>query len=66
MAECFESDGVDCPLVDACTLNAALKEALNAFFAVLSSYTIEGLVRTRPDLHRLLGLEAVERPALAS
>ena len=66
MAECFESDEVDCPLVDACTLNAALKEALNAFFAVLSSYTIEGLVRTRPDLHRLLGLEAVERPALAS
>jgi len=66
MAECFESDGVDCPLVDACTLNAALKEALNAFFTVLSSYTIEDLVRTRPDLHRLLGLEVIGRPALAS
>ena len=36
MAECFENDAAECPLVDSCALNSALREALNAFFAVLS------------------------------
>ena len=37
MAECFENDATECPLVDSCALNSALREALNAFFAVLDA-----------------------------
>jgi Rrf2 family transcriptional regulator, iron-responsive regulator len=48
MAECFENDAADCPLVDSCALNEALRKALGAFFEVLESYTIDQLVRARP------------------
>ena len=44
MAECFENDAAECPLIDSCALNSALREALNAFFAVLSRYTIADLI----------------------
>lgn len=46
MAECFKDDGTDCPLVNSCELNSALREALNAFFTVLDKYTIEDLAIT--------------------
>ncbi|MEP4343031.1 MAG: iron-responsive transcriptional regulator RirA, partial [Lentilitoribacter sp.] len=57
MAECFENDASECPLVDSCGLNSALRRALNAFFEVLSEYTIEDLVKARPDINSLLGLD---------
>lgn len=57
MAECFENDAADCPLINACTLNAALRKALNAFFEVLAGYTVADLVRNRPGMNALLGLE---------
>ncbi|MEP0521478.1 MAG: iron-responsive transcriptional regulator RirA [Hyphomicrobiales bacterium] len=57
MAECFEDDAADCPLVGSCALNGALREALNAFFEVLSGYTIDDLVAPNPMLAPLLGLE---------
>ncbi|RCW27347.1 BadM/Rrf2 family transcriptional regulator [Ciceribacter lividus] len=64
MAECFEDDGeIDCPLVDSCGLNAALRRALGAFFEVLAEYTIEDLVKARPHINFLLGLP--EAPAKA-
>jgi len=57
MAECFEDDGeVDCPLVDSCGLNSALRKALNAFFDVLSQYSIDDLVKARPQINFLLGI----------
>lgn len=56
MAECFENDAAECPLVDSCGLNAALRRALNAFFDVLSDYTIDDLVKARPDMKSILGL----------
>lgn len=56
MAECFETGEVDCPLVDSCGLNAALRKALNAFFEVLQQYTIDDLVKARPQINFLLGL----------
>lgn len=58
MAECFENDAVDCPLVDSCALNSALREALNAFFAVLTRHTIKDLVKNPGDVRSLLGIEA--------
>ena len=60
MAECFESDGTDCPLVDSCALNSALREALGAFFDVLGRYTIEDLVKPNPAIGSLLGIEERE------
>lgn len=57
MAECFEDGATECPLVDSCALNAALREALGAFFEVLSKHTIEDLVNARPNVRALLGLD---------
>lgn len=57
MAECFETGEIDCPLVDSCGLNSALRKALNAFFDVLQQYTIDDLVKARPQINFLLGLE---------
>lgn len=59
MAECFKDDGTDCPLVNSCELNSALREALNAFFAVLDKYTIEDLAVNRFRIDRLLGIAEV-------
>lgn len=56
MAECFENDAADCPLVDSCGVNSALRRALNAFFAVLAEYTVDDLVKARPDMKAVLGL----------
>lgn len=57
MAECFDAGEVDCPLIDSCGLNAALRKALNAFFDVLSQYTIDDLVKARPQINFLLGID---------
>ncbi|MBN7807493.1 MULTISPECIES: iron-responsive transcriptional regulator RirA [Agrobacterium] len=57
MAECFEDGAVECPLVDSCGLNSALRKALNAFFEVLTQYSIDDLVKARPQISFLLGLE---------
>jgi Rrf2 family iron-responsive transcriptional regulator len=65
MAECFENDAAECPLLDHCALNSALRRALNAFFDVLADYTIEDLIKARPDINALLGLDELitEEPA---
>lgn len=67
MAECFEDDGeIDCPLVDSCGLNAALRRALNAFFGVLAEYTIDDLVKARPQINFLLGISDFQPKAIAA
>ncbi len=63
MAECFREEGTDCPLVDSCELNAALREALGAFFDVLNKYTISDLAINRHRIDRILGIAALEQPA---
>ncbi|WP_275791023.1 iron-responsive transcriptional regulator RirA [Pararhizobium gei] len=62
MAECFEAGEIDCPLVDSCGLNSALRKALNAFFEVLQQYSIDDLVKARPQINFLLGLDEIVRP----
>ena len=57
MAECFEREDSDCPLVETCKLSAALREALNAFFGVLASHSIDDLARPNDGIGFLLGLE---------
>ena len=59
LAECFE-DGADCPLIGECDLNGALREALGAFFEVLSSYTIADLAQKKRSIRERLGLSALE------
>lgn len=66
MAECFEDGAADCPLVDSCGLNAALRKALNAFFDVLTEYTIDDLVKARPQINFLLGIDVVNLPKVAA
>jgi Rrf2 family transcriptional regulator, iron-responsive regulator len=56
MAECFETDS-DCPLVNDCSLSGALREALDAFFAVLARHTIAELAAARPNIRSLLGID---------
>ncbi|WP_037085318.1 iron-responsive transcriptional regulator RirA [Neorhizobium vignae] len=62
MAECFEEGVAECPLVDSCGLNAALRKALNAFFDVLAQYTIDDLVKARPQINFLLGIDMLHLP----
>lgn len=59
LAECFE-DGADCPLIGECDLNAALREALGAFFSVLEGYSIADLADKRRSLRERLGLTLAE------
>jgi len=58
MAECFDNEEIDCPLVDSCGLNATLHKALDAFFEVLESVTIADL--KRPHDRQRLGLDRLE------
>lgn len=66
MAECFDSDTAECPLIDSCNLNAALREALNAFFEALARHTIADLTRDRSTMRALLQIEGLPPRALAS
>ena len=63
MADCFESDAAECPLVDSCALNSALREALDAFFEVLERHSIADLVKGRPEMRGLLGIDVPLLPA---
>ena len=64
MAECFEAEGSDCPLIDHCALNRALAEALSAFFDVLDNYTVEDLVKQRSSIQQLLGIDLLKEVPL--
>lgn len=66
MAECFENDALECPLIDSCALNEALCKALGAFFEVLESYTIDDLVKARPNVRSLLGIDLLSPRAAAA
>lgn len=66
MAECFENDATECPLVDSCNLNAALREALDAFLNVLMKHSIADMARDRGNMRALLNIDALPPRALAS
>lgn len=65
LAECFGVGEVSCPLVGNCETNAALAEALDAFFNVLGKYTIEDLAKREKVLRDLLDIDDV-KPVAAS
>ena len=66
MADCFDNDEAECPLVDHCALNSALREALNAFFAVLARHSIADLVRQKASVRDLLGIDLLQYRAPAA
>ncbi|MEX6504866.1 iron-responsive transcriptional regulator RirA [Jiella sp. M17.18] len=63
LAECFETGATDCPLIDNCGLNAALRDALNAFLNALGRYSIADLVADSGFMRKRLGLTAESVPA---
>lgn len=60
-AECFDHDSNTCSLARVCRLRGALKEAADAFHAVLDRYTVEDLVHNRRALVTLM--TRARRPA---
>ena len=53
-------DGIDCSspvchIVSVCLLKSALKEAMNAFLAVMDGYTLQDLLANRDELQQVFG-----------
>ena len=61
VAECFAEHGGACTIAPVCRLRGVLREALNAFYAVLDGYTLADLVRNRQALSKVLFFDRVER-----
>lgn len=55
-AACFADDAPPCPIVPACRLRGALREAVDAFYAALDRYTLADLARQPRALSQLRGL----------
>ena len=53
-AECFGSHPDRCRILRACRLKGMLKQAADAFYAVLDRYTLADLVHNRQALARIL------------
>jgi Rrf2 family nitric oxide-sensitive transcriptional repressor len=56
VAECFDRPSNQCRIAGGCGLQAVLKEAIDAFLAVLDRYSLADLVRRKPLLVQMLGL----------
>lgn len=57
LVECFDVETNRCPIASGCGLRAVLKEAIEAYFAVLDRYTLADVVRRRGLLVQLLDLK---------
>jgi len=55
-AECFSNHPDGCRIHRSCRLKPVLKEATDAFYAVLDRYTLADLVRNGPALAKILHL----------
>jgi Rrf2 family nitric oxide-sensitive transcriptional repressor len=67
---CLQGKAGYCRIEECCVLRRALRDATNAFLAVLDGYTLEDLLRPRRALARLLDIDttgpaAKTRPAAA-
>jgi Rrf2 family nitric oxide-sensitive transcriptional repressor len=63
LADCFQAEGCDCPLAGNCRMTGILKEALQAFLAVLDRYSLADLVDDPVTLRRLLGQPPLQSAA---
>lgn len=53
-AECFDADSNHCSITRVCRLQGVLREAVDAFYAVLDRYTLADLMNNRAALARVL------------
>jgi Rrf2 family nitric oxide-sensitive transcriptional repressor len=58
VVECFDKDANACVITGGCGLQAILKQALNAWFAVLDRYSLADVVRRKSVLVQLFGWDA--------
>lgn len=56
LLECFDRSSAACPITSACKLKRTLREARDAFLAVLDATTLAELLENGPALGRLLPL----------
>jgi Rrf2 family nitric oxide-sensitive transcriptional repressor len=54
MVECFSPDANACSITGPCRLKGVLREALNAYLAVLDRYTLADLTGRNPALSKIL------------
>jgi Rrf2 family nitric oxide-sensitive transcriptional repressor len=64
-AECFDSEENTCTIARTCRLQGELREATDAFHAVLDGYTLADLVHNRATISRLLFIGRERPGALA-
>lgn len=64
-AECFDRERNTCSIAPVCRLKGVLREAMEAFHAVLDQYTLEDLVHNRQALAQVLWLERPDAGAPA-
>ncbi len=57
---CLQGSEGFCRIEDCCVLRRALRDATNAFLAVLDHYTIENLVKPRRSLAHLFGIGGLD------
>lgn len=58
LVECLQDSSNSCRITRGCGLRPILKEALEAFLAVLDRYSLEDLTRKRSVLVQMLGLRS--------
>jgi Rrf2 family nitric oxide-sensitive transcriptional repressor len=58
VVECFDAESNACVVAGGCGLQAVLKQALDAWFAVLDQYSLADVVRRKNVLVQLLGWQA--------
>ena len=56
LVECFQHSSNRCRITRGCGLQAILREAVDAFLAVLDRYSLEDVIRKRSALVQVLGL----------
>lgn len=54
LVECFSTDTSECRIESACKLRSAFHKAVQAFYAVLDTYTLADLIVNRAAVMRLL------------
>jgi Rrf2 family nitric oxide-sensitive transcriptional repressor len=57
LVECFDHSSNQCPIARGCGLQPILKEAVDAFVAVLDRYSLADVVHRKAVLVQLLGLD---------
>jgi Rrf2 family nitric oxide-sensitive transcriptional repressor len=60
LVECFSPDTSDCRIERSCLLRGAFRRALQAFYAVLDTYTLADLLANQPQLQSML--QIVSKP----